>query len=151
MPAMNDTFRQEDRWRIEVTAAASEADKATISDGLNTFNHGVAGPYGGGELTVLVRDAQGRAVGGLLAWATYQWLHVAKFHLPQSLRGLGVGNRVLAAAEQAARDRGCLGVYLDTFSFQAPGFYRKQGYELMGVIEDFPPGHSRYFFRKRLA
>ena len=54
------------------------------------------------------------------------------------------------AAEQEALARGCRGVYLDTFSFQAPGFYRKQGYTEFGELEGIPPGHSHYFFRKLL-
>lgn len=151
MSTVSETGAGEPIFYIDVTDVATEADKSVIGAGLNAFNQQQAGPYGGGELTVLVRDANGRAIGGLLGWETYRWLHVSTFHLPPSLRGSGVGARVLAAAEQAARNRRCLGVYLDTFSFQAPGFYAKHGYEPMGVIEDFPPGHSRHFFKKRLA
>ena len=40
---------------------------------------------------------------------------------------------------------------LDTFAFQAPAFYEKQGYTLFGTIEDLPPGHARYFLQKRFA
>jgi len=53
-------------------------------------------------------------------------------------------------AEQEADRRGCIGVWVDTHSFQAPGFYERLGYSPFGVIEDYPPGHSRLFLQKRL-
>jgi ribosomal protein S18 acetylase RimI-like enzyme len=56
----------------------------------------------------------------------------------------------MAMAEDLARERGCVGVWLDTFDFQAPEFYRKHGYEQFGRLDDYPPGHQRLFFQKRL-
>ncbi|MGI9485034.1 MAG: GNAT family N-acetyltransferase, partial [Geminicoccaceae bacterium] len=57
----------------------------------------------------------------------------------------------LDAAENAARERACLGVWLMTQSFQVPEFYERQGYERFGEIEDFPKGHRRIFYRKNLG
>jgi hypothetical protein len=54
-------------------------------------------------------------------------------------------------AEDEARQRLCLGAWLDTFSFQARGFYERLGYTVFGTINDFPPGHSRIFMKKRFA
>ena len=54
-------------------------------------------------------------------------------------------------AEAVAREQGCVGIWLDTFTFQAPGFYRKLGYALFGEIPDYPPGSSRFFLSKRLS
>jgi len=53
-------------------------------------------------------------------------------------------------AEVEARKRGARYAYLDTFDFQAPEFYKKYGYEVFGVLEDFPSGHTRYFMKKQL-
>jgi len=47
-----------------------------------------------------------------------------------------------------AMRRGCSGAWLDAFSFQARGFYEKLGYAVFGSIEDYPPGHSRFFLKK---
>ncbi len=57
----------------------------------------------------------------------------------------------MQAAENEALARGCHGAYLDTFSFQAPDFYQKLGYEIYGKLDDFPKGHCRYFLRKKLC
>ncbi|MDB5698088.1 MAG: family acetyltransferase, partial [Alphaproteobacteria bacterium] len=48
-------------------------------------------------------------------------------------------------------DRGCVGVWLDTFSFQSRGFYEKLGYAVVGMIQDHPLGGARYFMQKRLV
>ncbi len=53
-------------------------------------------------------------------------------------------------AEQTAQERGCAHAYLDTFSFQALGFYERLGYKIFGVLEDFPPSHQRYFLQKQI-
>ena len=57
---------------------------------------------------------------------------------------------MLAQAEAIARERGCVGIRLDTVSFQAPAFYRRHGYVEFGRIDDYPPGHTRFWFMKRL-
>jgi GNAT superfamily N-acetyltransferase len=68
----------------------------------------------------------------------------------EELRGRGYGHRLLASAEDEARRRGAKNAYLDTFSFQAPGFYKKHGYRVFGELHDFPTGHQRYFLTKEL-
>jgi hypothetical protein len=54
-------------------------------------------------------------------------------------------------AEDEARALGCVGVWLDTFSFQARGFYERHGYEVFGTLDEFPAPHQRFFLRKRFA
>ena len=69
--------------------------------------------------------------------------------MPDGLRGRGVGRELLDRAEVRTRERGCHSAWLDTFSFQARGFYEKLGYGEFGRL-DYPPGHDRHFMRKRL-
>ena len=57
----------------------------------------------------------------------------------------------MTAAESRARERGCIGVYLDTFEYQARPFYERLGYELFGTLEGYPPGYRQYYLAKRLA
>jgi len=65
------------------------------------------------------------------------------------LRGQGYGARLLAAAESAARRRGCRGVWLGTFDFQARSFYERQGYRIIGELAEFPAGHTHFQLAKR--
>ena len=51
-------------------------------------------------------------------------------------------------AEREAIRRGCRGAWLDTYSFQARGFYERLGYTIFGTIDNYPPGHSRIFLKK---
>jgi ribosomal protein S18 acetylase RimI-like enzyme len=75
---------------------------------------------------------------------------VSLLWVSEGLRGGGHGSRLLQSIERVAAERGCANAYLDTFSFQAPGFYRRHGYVVFGELEDFPEGHKRIFLRKRL-
>ena len=87
-------------------------------------------------------------LGGLWGGTAYSYLHIELLYLPEDLRGTGLGRQLIAQAEHEAIERGCLGVWLDTFSFQARGFYEKLGYAVFGTLEDYPPGHRRFFLKK---
>jgi predicted N-acetyltransferase YhbS len=69
----------------------------------------------------------------------------------EPLRGQGYGAKLLRAAEDEARMQGCYGVFLTTFSFQAPTYYEKFGYEVVADIPDYPKGHSHHVLKKTLA
>ncbi len=91
----------------------------------------------------------GAVAGGLVGRIAWQWLYVQTLAVAPAMRGQGWGLRLMEAAEATARAHGCLGARLDTYSFQARGFYEKQGYRVVGTIEDCPPGHVRYTMAKR--
>ena len=134
---------------IELRETPSEGEWQAILDELVAFNRQAAGDPGYSLLSVLVRE-DGRVVGGLTGRINYGWLFIEMLALPERLRGQGIGTRVLRAAEEAARGRGCRGVWLDTYGFQAPSFYRRNGYEVFGELPDCPPGSSRLMMSKRL-
>ncbi|BAY36874.1 GCN5-related N-acetyltransferase [Nostoc sp. NIES-2111] len=102
------------------------------------------------SISVLIRNTKGEIVGGLVGKIHWGWLFVSYLWVDERLRGQGYGTQLLLKAEQAANERGCSYAYLDTFSFQALGFYQRLGYEIFGVLENFPPGHQRYFLQKNL-
>ena len=52
--------------------------------------------------------------------------------------------------EEEAKAAGCYMAQLDTFDFQAPGFYEKQGYEIFGTLTNAPKGHTHYYMKKTL-
>ncbi len=82
-------------------------------------------------------------LGGLWGVSYWRWLFVDLLFVPEALRGRGLGSALLRRAETIARDRACIGVWLLSFSLQAPGFYRQRGYTAFGQIADYPPGHGR--------
>jgi GNAT superfamily N-acetyltransferase len=102
-------------------------------------------------LNLGLRDHNGIEVeGGLRGEIYWNWLIIYQLVIPQDVRGKSIGARLLQSAEAFARQNGCIGVWLDTFGFQAPGFYRKRGYEVFAELSGYPNGFSRIFFRKRL-
>ena len=86
----------------------------------------------------------------MIAETYWDWLYVDLLWVKDKLRGRGFGHRLLTLAEDEARQRGAKNAYLDTFSFQAPDFYERHGYQVFGELPEFPPGHRRLFLTKRL-
>jgi ribosomal protein S18 acetylase RimI-like enzyme len=133
-----------------VTDQPSPEEVAFVEDELVAYNVSKARPYDRRPLHVFVRDAQGRTIGGITGETNWGWLYVDCFWLPNDLRGEGWGERLLAAAEDEARQRRCRHARLFSYSFQAPGFYEKLGYRVFGVLEDYPPGERQVWLRKDL-
>ena len=136
--------------RIELEENPSEQDRRVIIQGLLDFNRRVIGEPNETELAVVVRDATGRVVGGLLGHVRWEWLYVSKLWLPDALRGQGIGTRLMREVEAYARRRKCDGVFLDTFEYQALPFYEKLGYEQFGTLDGYPPGYKQFYLRKTL-
>jgi GNAT superfamily N-acetyltransferase len=134
---------------IEGVDQPDATHRELILAGLASFNVTQAGPGGHRPICFLVRDEESGAVGGLWGTTAYDWLIVELLFVPESLRGRGTGAALIRRAEEEARRRGCIGAWLDTFSFQARGFYERLGYELSGRIPDHPIGGARYFMMKR--
>jgi GNAT superfamily N-acetyltransferase len=108
------------------------------------------GPRDEQPLSILVRDGNGALVAGLNGVSHWRWLYVRHLFVAQDRRGRGLGRRLLEAAETAARARGCVGVYLDTFDESAAVFYERCGFVRHGRIENFPVGATRIFLSKAL-
>ncbi|MEU1479433.1 GNAT family N-acetyltransferase [Streptomyces sp. NPDC001668] len=103
-------------------------------------------------LHVWALDPAGDLAGGLVGHTWTSWLHVTYLWVDGRHRGFGLGSHLLATAERLARrGRGCTAVRLETWDFQAPDFYRKQGYDVVCVIPDYPPGVTEYTLTKRLS
>lgn len=136
---------------IEVVATPSEADRRAILTPLQAYNREKLAWPAPETFAILLRDdASADAVGGLWARVSWGWMFVELLFVPERLRGEGVGTRLLASAEDLARQKGCTGIWLDTFSFQAPDFYRKHGYAAFGALDNYPNEEKRFFFQKRL-
>jgi GNAT superfamily N-acetyltransferase len=131
------------------TGASAYEQRAEILGHLRAFNAAAAGPGNSDPLCITILADDDTVSGGLFGTTAYDWLVIELVFVPEALRGTGVGSDLIARAEEIARSRGCIGAWLDTFSFQARGFYEKLGYSLAGTIPDHPPGGARYFMAKR--
>ena len=121
-----------------------------IGQGITEYNTQQAGEDQGKNLCFVLQNPDGEIVGGVIGSTYWDWLYVNLMWLREDLRGQGFGKELLSLAEEEAHQRGAMDAYLDTFSFQAPGFYQKQGYEVFGQLDDFPTGHQRFFLKKKL-
>ncbi|WP_421761973.1 GNAT family N-acetyltransferase [Devosia sp.] len=124
-------------------------DVAVVRNGLRAYNREQAGPFKRQDIALLLCDANEKSVGGLTATAVLDWLFVEWLHVPAELRGKGHGAALMAEAEAFARQQGLIGIWLDTFSFQARPFYEKLGFVVFGTLHDHPVGGARYFMQKR--
>jgi GNAT superfamily N-acetyltransferase len=136
---------------IFVTDAIDPAIEEAVSDGLDRFNEEATGIADRRPLAVVVRDSEtGETLGGALGRSSLGLLFLDLFHLPKPLRGTGLGTEVLRQFEAEGRRRGCRAAVLYTISFQAPGFYERNGWRRFGEIPCDPPGTSRVFMTKDL-
>ena len=137
---------------LTLTDAPDPGDTAVIADGLRAYNTAQAGYDDYRPLAVFVTDpVSGKVLGGLYGGSYLGQLRVDRFFLPEGLRRDRLGSRLLAMAEEEGRRRGCSRVALNTLEIQAPGFYRKQGYEAAATLDCAPPGVTRYLMTKRLV
>ncbi len=138
-------------FTVRVTDSGDEGIREAIAGSLTTYNLGKTGFRDSRPLAVVIRDAAEVVIGGLWGWTSYGWLFTELLIVPESLRGRGLGKAIMLQAEAEAVTRGCHGAWLDTFEFQARGFYERLGYECFGELDNYPAGFSRYFMKKALS
>ncbi|WP_372633639.1 GNAT family N-acetyltransferase [Cohnella sp.] len=102
------------------------------------------------ELCLTLKNDEGDIVAGLNGVVRWNWLDVDILWVADDFRGRGLGRTLLEEAELFARSKGCTFIKLNTFSFQAPEFYKKYGYEVIAIIDNAPIGHKHYFYKKDL-
>jgi GNAT superfamily N-acetyltransferase len=126
-------------------------DREQLNERLYEFNARVTGIDDGRWLAILFRGEDGQITAGLQGWTWAGTAHVDTFWIREDLRRQGLGKQLLEAAEAEAIRRGCRVLQLSTHSYQAPGFYRRLGYEEIGALPGWPAGTTRHFFSKTLA
>ena len=137
--------------RIDIDESPDPELRDAIVAPLKAFNESRIGPIKPEPLAIALRDPESGAVtGGLWGSSVVGWLYVDLLVVPEGFRGQGLGTQLLQRAEDIARKRGCIGLWLHTGTFQAPGFYEKLGFQAFGTVPDYPPGHASIFYLKRL-
>ena len=127
-----------------------QTDREAIFAMLNEHNHRNGPPLDYRPFALRLCDAEDKTIGGLYGRTSYDWLFIEAIVIPEKLRNLGLGRTLLDHTEALARQRNCVGIWLDTFSFQALGFYQKLGFTEFGRLENRPRGCTHYFMQKLL-
>ncbi|MBQ0819144.1 GNAT family N-acetyltransferase [Microvirga sp. HBU67558] len=135
--------------QIEVLEEANPSGADVVTAGLGAHMIEQTGNLPRVPLTLLMRDDDNQVRGGIRGMVVLCWLQVDHFWVDEALRGQGYGSRLLGLAEDVARAHGAIGSQLTTSTFQAIGFYQKQGYAEIGRLRDRPPGHDRIWMAKR--
>ncbi len=99
--------------------------------------------------TVMVQDGSA-VVGGATCEVYWNWVDLKLLWTAESVRGQGIGRQIIKWVEEEARQRGCVGIHVNTYEFQAMEFYQKLGFELFGTLPNHPVGSSRYYLQKRM-
>ena len=137
---------------LALTDMPSAQEEAVIRDGLSLYNFGQAGYRDQRPLAALASDPDnGEVIGGLIGRTSMGLLFIDRFFLPESVRNRGLGSQLIRMAEEEGARRGCARAVLFTVHFQAPGFYLRQGYEVLGRLDLDPPGHTRLIMTKKLG
>jgi GNAT superfamily N-acetyltransferase len=137
--------------RIEFVEQPSDKDVEAV---LDILGQAAERQHPGGnyrDFGFLLKNAAGVTVGGVTGYVLYQWMAVQYISVAEDLRGSGIGRKLMQEAEAWGRSQSLGGMWLETFAFQAPDFYRKLGFVEFGSIDDHPLGSCRIFFKKPFA
>ena len=125
-------------------------EEHAIRQGVVAFGDAHTPPRNYRPLHLALRSPEGRLLGGLLGSLVWDWLQIDVLWVDTAERGRGYGRALLQRAEEVAQGAGCWHARLDTFDFEARGFYEKQGYTVYGALGGFPRGHTQFHLRKAL-
>jgi GNAT superfamily N-acetyltransferase len=134
-----------------VVDAPDTALAARLDDEIAAFNFEATGIRDAREFAAAVRDGAGELTAGIHGWTWGAAAWIERLWVREDARQRGLGTQLLGAVESEARARGCRQLALTTHSFQAPDFYRRHGFEVVGELPDFPVGHASLLMRKRLS
>lgn len=137
--------------KFRITDDGSEKDIQDIHRMLKEYNLSRREPSRDVPLGIFYETESGEKLAGLTAETFGNWLCIRYLFVSETLRGQGVGRKILTAAEEEAKKRGCKYAFVDTFSFQAPGFYRKMGYQEVFALTSYPYTGARYYYTKELV
>jgi GNAT superfamily N-acetyltransferase len=135
---------------LKVTEGIAPSEESLILEKLRAFNVATFGDSDRRELTIPLYGENDQIAGGLVGYTGRGWLYVSMLYVPAELRGRGIASRMLAMAEDEARARGCVGVYIDTMSPEALRLYLRLAYAEIGKLDALSGGHVVTWLAKRL-
>jgi len=136
-------------YKVVVDYKPSEADNAVVSEGILAFNEKILGQRDK-EFSIFLKDESGKVFGGIQVFLDTESIYIDTLWVEESLQKQGYGKKLLDAAEREAKKNGSTYSTVDTWDFQAEGFYLKNGYERIGEVKKFWLGHAKITLRKKL-
>jgi GNAT superfamily N-acetyltransferase len=134
---------------ILVADEISEDERLAVTAPLGEFSAARGFAFRAVAVALLLREDDD-IVGGLIGHTNWDWLHIEILSVATHLRGRGYGRQLMDRAEEIARARHCTGAWVDTYSFQSPGFYQRLGYRVFGTLPSYPGAEQRIFLMKVL-
>ena len=136
---------------MQVILENTESQKAQeIGDLIRSYNRSKREKAESEPLNLYVEDDKGELMAGLVAETFGNWLEIEYLFVKEKFRGQGIGSQLLQQAESEAKKKNCRYAFVNTYQFQAPTFYRKQGYEEVFTLKDYPYTGQRHYYQKDL-
>lgn len=138
------------RTQQEIDATSQDMNVLLEGLGRNILKH-LGSVELGKSIRIFLRDAENKTVGGITGDIFGGWIYISLLWVEEVLRNRGFGMELLSRMELEAIQLGCKYAHLDTYSFEARPFYERAGYEVFAKLDDYPPGHCKYFLKKTLV
>lgn len=136
---------------MQVILENTESQKSQeIGDLIRSYNRSKREKVESEPLNLYVEDDKGELMAGLVAEIFGNWIEIEYLFVKEDLRGQGIGSQLLQQAESEAKKRNCRYVFVNTYQFQAPNFYQKQGYKEVFTLKDYPYTGQRHYYQKDL-
>ena len=136
---------------MQVRLENIESQKSQIiGDLIRSYNRSKREVAESEPLNLYVEDEHGEIMAGLVAETFGNWLEIEYLFVKEDLRGQGIGSQLLHQAESEAKKRNCRFAFVNTYQFQAPAFYQKQGYKEVFTLKDYPYIGQRHYYQQAL-
>ena len=139
----------EQEYRVE-DAKDVQSTINLLEDRVYEFNSNKITQNDGAFFVKIVQDENSSVAAGIAGWTWACACEITLLWVSEALRGKGLGKKLLTAAENEAKARKCKTILVRSYSFQAPGFYEKNGYKVEFVVENFPEGYNYFTLKKIL-
>jgi ribosomal protein S18 acetylase RimI-like enzyme len=136
---------------LTVEADVKREDVKFLEKSLNEFNARTTGISDIKAFALFARAPDGSPIAGAFGWTWGGTCHIRLLFVSEDMRGQGQGTMLMRAAEEEAKSRGCQQIVVETHDFQAPAFYQKLGFKIVGRVNDYPRGSQFLMLVKHLA
>lgn len=138
---------------ITITLESNDSDYNHVCNQLYEYN--VRATNGllkqpGKDINLYLKDESDQVVGGLFCETWLYGLYLDVFWISDEYRNKGYGKIMITEAERLGRELGCTFAHTCTFSYQSPEFYKRMGYEIFAVNDEYPEDIQQFFLKKKL-